>query len=303
MNCPRCNAEVPASAAVCVACGTLIRQASFSYLPAGVPSWPTSVPQNLPYTAGASLHSSELIEKEGGSSFAKSAVAPKKARLNIFAISGLFLLSILIGGGLTLGILYANGQQLSFSPQPTPPPVQLPTPGSLTPTAQGSQLPTPTAFQTANSTQLGITLQYPAEWVEDPVQQTTSGVTFLRFHPQQPLNVLFIVGRLSASNSSTVANTGQINQGNIQGFGSANNLTNPQILTDTPQHPSIGGINWDEQDATYSASNGDSFHVVSVSVKHNKLYYTIIYFALTSAYNEAMQKYYTQMLNTFKFTS
>src|SRR5215472_2019413 len=141
MNCPRCNAEVPASATVCVVCGTPIRPAWFSYLPAGTPSWPTSVPQNLPYTAGASLQPAEFIEKEGGSSVAQSAVAPKKARLNILAIIGLFLLSILIGGGLTLGILYANGQHLSFAPQPTQPPVQLPTasasstPGSLTPTA------------------------------------------------------------------------------------------------------------------------------------------------------------------------
>jgi hypothetical protein len=309
MNCPRCNAEVPASATVCVVCGTVIRPAWFSYLPAGAPSWPTSVPQNLPYSAGASLQSAEFIEKEGGSSAPKSAVAPKKSRLNILAIIGLLLLSILIGGGVTLGILYANGRQLSFAPQPTLPPVKLPTasasstPGSLTPTAQGTQLPTPTAFQTGKSSELGITLQYPTDWVEDPVQQTSSGNSFVTFHPQQQLPVGLIIGRLSASNSSTVANTGQINQGNIQGFGSANNLGTPQILTNTPQHRTIGGISWDEQDATYSTSNGESIHVVSISVKHNKLYYTIIFFAPTSAYDEAMQKYYTEMLNTFKFTS
>jgi hypothetical protein len=267
------------------------------------------VPQNLPHGAGPDLRPAQFVQQEESPAIANGDVVPKKSRLGIPAVIGLFILSILVGGGLTFGILYANGQKLSFGPQPTQAPVQLPTPGPsststpLTPTAQGNQLPTPTAFQTANSSQLGIKLQYPADWVEDPAQQTSAGDTFLRFHPQQPLNVLFIVGRLSASNSSTAANTSQLNQGNIQGFGSANNLTNPQILTNTPQHPTIGGISWDEQDATYLASNGESFHVVSVSVKHNKLYYTIIYFALTSAYDEAMQKYYSQMLNTFQFTS
>jgi hypothetical protein len=309
MNCPRCNAEVPASATFCVACGTPIRPASFSYLPAGVPSWPTSVPQNLQYTAGASLPPADFIEKEEGSSVAKSTVATKKARLNVLAVIGLLLLSILIGGGLTLGILYANGQKLSFAPQPTLPPVQLPTasasptPGSLTPTAQGTQLPTPTAFQTANSSALGITLQYPADWVEDPVQQTTSGNSFVTFHPQQQLPVGMSIGRLSTTNSASVTSASQVNQANIQAFGSVNNLGTAQILTNTPQHRSIGGVPWDEQDATYTASNNTPVHFVSISVKHNQYYFNIQFFAPTNVFDEAMQKYYTEMLNTFKFTS
>lgn len=309
MNCPRCNAEVPASATFCVVCGTFIRQALFSYLPAGVPSWPTSVPQNLPYTARASLQPAEFIEKEGGSSVAKSAVAPKKARLNILAIIGLFLLSILIGGGVTLGILFANGRQLSFAPQPTLPPVQLPTasasstPGSLTPTAQGSQLPTPTSFQTANSSALGITLQYPGDWVEDPVQQTTSGNSFVTFHPQQQLPVSLSIGRLSATNSASVTSASQVNQANIQAFGSVNSLGTPQILTNTPQHRTIGGVSWDEQDATYTVSNSTPVHFVSISVKHNQYYFNIQFFAPTNVFDEAMQKYYSQMLSTFQFTS
>ena len=75
------------------------------------------------------------------------------------------------------------------------------------------------------------------------------------------------------------------------------------MLTDTPKQRSIGGITWDEQDATYSTSNGDVIHIASISVKHNKTYYNILYYAPTSVYDEAVQKYYTQMLNTFKFTA
>src|SRR5207248_2664145 len=147
--------------------GTSIRQSQFSYLPAGVPAWPTTVPQNLSYSAGTNLQSVQSVQEEESPAVAKNAVAPKKSRLGIPAIIGLFIVSILIGGGLTLGILYANGQRLSFGPQPTQPPIHLPTPstsstpGSLTPTAQGNQLPTPTAFQPASSSELGISLQYP----------------------------------------------------------------------------------------------------------------------------------------------
>ena len=109
------------------------------------------------------------------------------------------------------------------------------------------------------------------------------------------------IARLSASVSATVTDTNQVNQANIQGFGTNNNLLNFKALTNTPQHRLIGGINWDEQDATYNTSNGLVIHVVSISVKHNTIYYNILYFAPDSAYNEAFQKYYSQMLSSFKF--
>jgi hypothetical protein len=307
MNCPRCNTELPDSAIFCVNCGSTIRPASFSYLPAGVPAWPIKLPQNALYRTGPDSQSAPFVQNEASSDEAKIADTSKKSRLGIPAIIGLFVLSILIGGGLTFGILYANGQRLSLGPQPTLPPVQLPTrsasstPGSLTPTAQGNQLPTPTAFQSANSTDLGISLQYPSDWVEDPAQKSSAGNTYVAFHPQQQLPVSLDIGRLSTNNSSQVKNTTEINQANIQGFGSANSLSNLKMLTNTPQQRTIGGITWDEQDATYSTSNGETIHVVSISVKHKNIYYNILYFAPTSVYDEAVQKYYSQMLNTFKF--
>lgn len=304
MNCPRCHTELPDSATSCVVCGAPTRTDHFSYLPAGVPPWPYAVPQNLTYGDGANVPSAQSTQTETSPAVAKAAVAPpKKSRLGIPAVIGLVILSILIGGGATLGILYANGQSLSFGPQPTQPTVTLPTPGSLTPTAQGTQLPTPTAFHSATSTELGILIQYPSDWVEDPAQQTSAGNTFVSFHPQQSLPVSFDIGRLSANNSSQVANTNEVNQANIQGFGSVNNLSNLKMLTDTPLHRSIGGITWDEQDATYSTSSGTVIHVVCISVKHNKIYYNILFFAPSNVYDEAVQKYYSTMLNTFQFTS
>jgi hypothetical protein len=309
MNCPRCKTELPDSAIFCVNCGSTMRPASFSYLPAGVPAWPTEMPKNAAYSRGSDSQSVPFVQNEAGQAISENAAATKKARLGIPAIIGLFALSILFGGGLTFGILYANGQRLSFGPQPTQHPVQLPTrsasstPGLLTPTTQGNQLPTPTAFQSAKSTELGISIQYPSDWVQDPAQKSTAGNTFVAFHPSQQLPVSLDIGRLSSSNSLQVKNTTEINQANIQGFGSVNSLINLKMLTDTPQHRTIGGMTWDEQDATYSTSNGEVIHAVSISVKHNQIYYNILYFAPTSLYDEAVQKYYSQMLNTFKFTA
>jgi hypothetical protein len=311
MNCPQCNTELPDSAIFCVQCGSTIRQASFSYLPTGAPAWPKEPLKSTPYPYknGAPSESAQyIVPDEASSNVSPGVSSSKKKRLGIPAIIGLCLLSILIGGGLTFGILYLNGQRLSIGPQPALKTLQLPAPGasstpaSLTPTPQGNQLPTPTAFQSATNKDLGISLKFPSDWVQDPAQKTASGNTSVSFHPQQNLPVTMYIARLSSSVSAQVTNTGEVNQANIQGFGSNNNLLNYKALTNTPQHRLIGGINWDEQDATYNTSSGLVIHVVSISVKHNAIYYNILYFAPDSVYDEAFQKYYSQMLNSFKFS-
>jgi zinc-ribbon domain len=309
MNCPRCNTELPDSAIFCVNCGSTIRPVSFSYLPTGAPAWPKEPLKSSQYRNGAPSEPDQYVVPSEASSIVSSRAPKSKiTRLGIPAIIGLFVLSILIGGGLTFGILYINGQRLSIGPQPTLKPLQLPTPGAsstpaaLTPTPQGNQLPTPTAFQSATSRELGISLKFPSDWVQDPAQTSTSGNTSVSFHPQQSLPVSMFIAKLSPSVSAQVTDANEVNQANIQGFGTSNNLQNFKALTNTPQHRLIGGINWDEQDATYTTSNGLLIHVVSISVKHNALYYNILYFAPASAYDEAFQKYYSQMLNSFKFS-
>jgi zinc ribbon protein len=304
MNCPRCNTELPDSAIFCVQCGSTIRPAPFSYLHTGTPAWPKEPLKSTQYRDGTPLEPALYAVQEEASSAVSSKVAsPKKTKLGIPAIIGLCVLSILIGGGLTFGILYINGQRLSIGPQPALKPLQLPTPGtSSTPASQGNQLPTPTAFQSATSKDLGISLQFPSDWVQDPAQTTASGNKSVNFHPQQSLPVSMFIAKLSANVSAQVTDTNEVNQANIQGFGSNYNLLNFKALTNTPQHRTIGGINWDEQDATYTTSSGLLIHVVSISVKHNAIYYNILFFAPDSAYDEAFQKYYSQMLNSFKFS-
>jgi len=308
MKCPRCNTELPDSAIFCVQCGSTIRQASFSYRPAGTPVWPNEQLKSSQYRNVPSESSQSTASNEESSQVSSSSASSNTSRLGIPAIIGLCILSILIGGGLTFGILYLNGQRLAIGPQPTLKPLRLPTqstsltPASLTPTPQGNQLPTPTAFQSVTSKDLGISLQFPSDWVQDPAQKTASGNTSVGFHPQQNIPVSMFIAKLSSSVSAQVTDTNEVNQANIQGFGTNNNLLNFKALTNTPQHRTIGGINWDEQDATYSTSSGVLIHVVSISVKHNAIYYNILYFAPDSAYDEAFQKYYSPMLNSLKFS-
>ena len=303
MNCPRCYTELPDSVTTCTQCGAPIRPATFSYLPAGAPSWPTSVPQNFSYGQKAIVQNAQDIRTVEGSIVPKSAVAQKKSSLSIPAIIGLFLVSILIGGGVTFGILYANGQRLSLGPQPAQPAVQLPTPNaSSTPTPQASQLPTPTSFQTITNADVGISMKYPSDWVTDPAQKTSSSV-YVGIHPQQRIGILMDIERFSPGASATVASTSDINQANLAQFQNAQGFSNFRIVQPATPQPTIGGVQWDEMDATITNSQGTLFHLTTIAVQHNKLYYDIFYIAPNVNYNEAEQKYFQPMLNSVKFLS
>lgn len=284
-----------------------MRPASFSYLPAGVPDWPTTVPQNLPPGAGSDVRPAQFVQQEERPSVANSAVAPKKSKLGIPVVIGLLLLSILIGGGLTFGILYANGQQLSFGPQPTQPPVQLPTPGpsstpgTSTPATQGTQLPTPTAFQTITSTDLGISLKYPSDWQKTGPAQTQSSNIEVSLRPAQQLGMEVRIRRFSTSNSASIASTASANQANLTAFSQFQGVTNLQPTTNS--QPTIGGVQWDEQDAKFTGPNNVQYDFATMAVKHNNLYFVIFLYSPDMFYKEAAQKYFQPMFDSLKFLS
>jgi hypothetical protein len=232
----------------------------------------------------------------------------------------LVVASILVGGGLTYGVLAL--QSIGKSPQQTrviqvtPVPSATAAPAttptltpSLTPGASpttgtnGNQLPTPISFQRGVSTDLGISLQFPSGWVQEKTQQGSNGNKDIAFHPTTQLPVSMIILQISAANSAQITNISDINNANIQEFGSANSLPSPQISTNTPTSRVIGGATWVEEDAVFTTSSGLAIHVVSLSVKHNVYYYNILFFAPSSSYDEAMAKYYKKMLDTFQFTS
>jgi hypothetical protein len=322
MTCPQCKADLPESATFCYKCGSPIRPVAFSYLPAGTPPWPTSVPARSSYDPEAALQSRMQEEQN----FAEKITSrPRRSPKRMAGILALLILVPIVGIGATLGILWSSGQftfrQAATSNvavptvQPntnsttpgiarTPGGATTPVPGT-TPSAQAGILPTPTSFQTSKNTQMGISVQYPSNWSVDPLQTSSNGNTSLYIHPpqQEGLPVAFSIGKINSSNSAHVTGTNVVNQANLQGFGTAQSLNNMQAVTNAPQHVTIAGVSWDEQDATFTDSNGNLYRVSSISVKHNQLYYNILFFAPDSVYSEAMQKYYSKMLTTFQFLS
>jgi hypothetical protein len=334
MLCPRCNTELPDSASVCSQCGSPVsagasmpyQAPAFSYLPAGTPQWPASASPQLPYIiAGQTQRSSTDLATASRTSRdeAEPGRPRRKAGSLAFPVALLLIFaSILVGGGLTYGALAlqnrANGPQqparvIPLTPAATATPAaQSPTPGatsptpgvqSPTPTTTGNQLPTPVSFQRGVSTDLGFSILFPSDWVQDKTQQVSNGNKDIAFHPSTQLLVTLYIAQISAANSAQITSTSDINTANIDGFGTNNSLPSPQVLTNTPTTRMIGGVSWDEEDAVFSPPSGTAIHVVSLAAKHNVYYYNILFFAPASAYDEAMSKYYTKMLNSFQFTS
>lgn len=296
MKCPQCNTELPDSAIFCVQCGSTIRQSSFSYLPSGTPAWPTEQLQSAQYRNTPS-QSTQYIAPSETSSKVSSSSAPSKKRLGIPAILGLCVLSILIGGGLTFGILYLNGQRLAVGPQQTLKPLQLPTQSaSSTPTSS-----TPTAFQTINSTDLGISINYPSDWVTDPAQKSADSA-YVGIHPQQQQTGIYLaIERFTTSGSAKISNPSAINQLNLSQFQNQQDISNFQLITPVSAKRTIGGVQWDEQDATFSNTNNVSFHLTTIAVQYKKLYYDILFYSPASSYDNTVQNFILPMLNSFKF--
>lgn len=312
MNCPRCSAELPDSAITCSRCGSPVRSASssFSYLPAGSPPWPNTVPQSFSYTTGASglpaLQATQPTLQVGSSPVARSAVKPRKSPLGAPLIIALFLVSILVGGGATLGILYANGQFSANNNSQATGHVVLPAPNSTVApsptTGTANQLPTPTSFKTINNSDVGISVQYPSDWVTDPVQKTTDS-SYFGIHPQQSNGLLLSIERFSVSTSAKITGTKDVNQNNLVQIQNTQGILNFQSVPAATPQRTIGGVAWDEADATFSNSQGTAFHITSIAAQRNHLFYDIFFFAPVVYYDQAIQEYFQPMFDSFKFLS
>lgn len=319
MKCPRCNADVVDSATLCQNCGSPLRPATaaFSYLPTGAPPWPSSSAQ-LP----ASLATLPRLDvpgetQNGATSVPLTPVSPVEARprrsaRSILMAAAILILAVVAGVGVTLGSLYTSGQLAAQRPVK---PVALPkatatgpagTAVSPAPTTT-SDLPSPSSFQSiskSGSDALQVSLQFPSDWQEES-PQVSNGTTEISFRPLQ-IPIDFAVARLSSAVSATVPSADALNQAEIQSFQNAQGVSNLQSITPVTPQRTLGGVVWPEQDATFDvATNGGTvqYHVTSISAEHNKIYYNIIFFAPSLVYNEALQKYFQPMCDSFKFTS
>ena len=309
MTCPQCNTELPETATFCHACGSPVRTVTFSYLPPGTPAWPATVPPLSVTASGAYTQAAQ--EFDGSSTAATKPLAsrPKRSMRSVLFITALFILVPLIGIGTTLGTLWYNGDFPTRTVNaslalPTPTPAQQ-TPGtSSTPaptgTAQANQLPTPASFQAITSPEVGMTLKYPVEWPK-AAPQATSNSYVLAFHPQQKVGIDLVIERFTPATSASLTSTSVVNQSNLSAFQGASGINNFQTITPPSPQLTVGGVQWDEQDATFTNNSGLLFHLTTIAVQHNQLYYDILYYAPAVVYSEAMQKYFQPMLSSIQF--
>ena len=270
------------------------------YLPAGAPPWPTTVLQRPPLTTANSLDSTTA---------GKLAERKSRSARSMLLTLGLIALTLLVGVGLTYGVLYFNGQ-VGANTASTPRSVKTIAKATVQPTTGASTLPTPTSFSAMSNghqKSLGVLVKYPSDWIEEPPSQPLQdGTVVAVFHPQQQqLGIAVYVGKFSVT-SSGVTTTTALNQRLIStiysGSGNSGN-TNLQPVQSATPHRTIAGQQWDEQDATFSDSNNVLTHVGSITIRHGLFFYSFIFQTPATYYNDVAQKYIPPMLNSFKFLS
>jgi hypothetical protein len=177
-----------------------------------------------------------------------------------------------------------------------------PAPGvTATPTQQGNQLPTPTSFQTVTISDLGVSVKFPSDWQKIGPQPTSTNDLEVALVPPQRIGIALFIKRISASNSASLATPDAANRQNLSEFSNVQGVNNLQP-TVTSQ-PTIAGISWSEQDASFTSDQGDSYHFSTIAVRHNKVYYMIYFYIPDMYHSEAIQKYIQPMLDSFKFLS
>ena len=300
MRCTRCETEFADSATICPQCGTPTYQGiatTFSYLPPGTPPWPSTIPQRLsqqpPQAAPVAL---PKRSSKGG------------ARNFLIALA-IIILTPLIGAGITLLSLYSQGQfptAHASHVHVTAPQAQ--STSAATPTAQSSTqqntLPTPPSFKKTSSTDLNVSLQYPSNWQLGAVQKDTDGNNSITIQSTQYVPMVFQIYRFSLSTTAQFSSADTVDQAalaniqqNLQGTSAS------QAATSTNSQPTIGGIQWTQEEVVLADSSGTKYHIVVSAVMHNKVYYAIIASAPDTYYSDALQKYIQPMYNSFQFLS
>jgi len=301
MTCSHCQAELPDSATTCPQCGTATQPGqptTFSYLPAGTPPWPTTVPARLP-------HALESPTATAGSISSSQTEKPKRSLRSVLLAVAILVLVPIIGSAFTLTNLYISGDLLhsnakkvkATTSQVRPTPNTQQTPGTA---QQGNQLPAPTSFSKSSDKDLNISLQYPSDWQEGPMDKSGGTVT-TGFHPVEKLGIVFVVERII--DSSQVQSPDALNQVIISSAGSQLGATKAQPVTSAETQPTISGAKWTEMDVILSDGQGNESYFASISVLHNKSYYNLAFVLPTTAHDEAMQKYIQPMLNSVQFLS
>jgi len=323
MKCSRCQTELSDSATSCPNCGQpTYRQGQptgFSYLPAGTPPWPTTVPPRLPFVVDAAP------APNMGTQIAASKAPAQSGRSagTIIAIIAVLILTPIIGTIATFAIMAANGSlaapndtgtsTTNTNVQPTPIATFQAAPttttqgtpqGASTPSAQGTAQPASGNFKTTSNSDVNVSLLYPSSWTLQPQQPDQAGDTELAIGPSDSTSkTVFSIIRLSSTISSSFPSADALNSYNIDSLSKATGVHSLQKVQGSGQQPTIGGTKWVQQEAVFTDDSNQKIHFTTISVEHNKLYYTINFYAPDTNYSDSLQKYFTPMLNSLKFLS
>lgn len=290
MRCSRCETELPDSAVVCSRCGaptqTGIMPSGFSYLPVGTPPWPTTVPQRLTQSAASIATAAAL-----------PAPPARRPLSKVLLTIAVLILIPLLGAGVTFASLYAQGK-IGNNAAATQSSAQQAVP---TPTTQArtGPLPTPTSFKQISDKNLNVSLKYPSDWTADAIASDASSVQQHIYSQQVGISFYFV--HIEPSQSSQFTGVSDVNQQNLAGLQAQG--ANIQVVSAQNPQPQFAGTTWTEMDGTFPDSNGDTIHVISISVQHNGAYYTIVSLIPQVYFTEASQKYIQPMLNSITFLS
>ncbi len=314
MKCARCSNELSGSSTFCPKCGLnqqnlsytapenytgmgRERPATFSYLPAGTPPWPTSVPQNVPGIVSPVPQSQSAPQSR-----TKVEGKPRRTVGGVLSVIAVLVLAPLIGILITFAAIGRPATQAT--------PVKTGNSGTQqqkaatpAPATNGNpSLPTPTSFKTAKDTNVNISLLYPADWTQGNPDRTTTSNS-LSISSQQQIGIIFSVTHLNDTVSTSITNPDQINQSYLQQLAQIQGVHGIQSVQAANTQPSIAGAKWIEKDATFLDSSDVKMRFSTISVQHGKSYYVIYFFIPDGIYAEAMQKYIGPMLNSVKFLS
>lgn len=299
MQCSQCQTELPDSATICPRCGTANEQPNqpvmFSYLPAGTPPWPITVPQRPSYASAPAAPASFSKSQE---------TKPRRSLRSILLAVAVLVLVPIFGVAFTLTNLYFNGDlfprhaaahkvQTSQAPAQSTPQV------TASATAQSNVLPAPAAFKKTSNTDVNMSLKYPSDWQLQPSNDTNSHSIGLT--PSQQIPIKIIIARFSDSFSASITSPDEVNQGITSEV--EQGTTNVQTIKPANPQPTIGGVQWQQTEGAYTDSNGNRVHIASITVQRNKIYYNILVLSLDQVYTEATQKYIQPILNSVQFLS
>jgi hypothetical protein len=236
------------------------------------------------------------------------AIAPPAAPVRR-SRSGTILISIavlvlvpLLAASVTLGLLYINGQigkthtTSSITPQAL----------NSTPGVQSNPtttLPDPSSFKDTEdsiNTALKASLKYPSDWQVGPIDTSTDGVAILPMFSQQT-GIQMYIQRIAEDPSQPVTPE-QLNQIRLQTL--SQKYSGVQAVDPQNAKPTIGGIQWEESDATFpdpQSSQASKIHFTSIIVLRNNFYYAIHLFIADNVFQPAMQKYFQPIFDSFKF--